>query len=95
MEPTIWELQSAWKDAAHDSGLASANRKARDTLFNLRRAKNTWVGQDENKLRIELDAYLRQFCHCSDGPFHYESCPFYTDKNPFADLGALMSGRKS
>lgn len=30
-------------------------------------------------------------CECSDGPYHYESCPLFTGRNPFAEFGAALS----
>lgn len=69
-------------------------------IINLRNSKTSWIGKAENDLRFKVDEFLRKIyqiqalnCHCSDGPFHYEICPFYNEdhNNMFAKLGEQWS----
>jgi hypothetical protein len=58
-EPTIDELQHAWTEAIYAEDIPGARAETRQKLTELRHAKTTWVGVDENRLRFALDDYLR------------------------------------
>lgn len=94
MEPTIQQIQSAWTDALNCQDIIGAKGETREVLIQLRKAKHTWVGSEENNFRVALDAYLGQYCRCPDGPYHYPQCPLFTDKDTFAELGEAFNKAK-
>jgi hypothetical protein len=57
-QPTLQELHTAWTDAINCESIGGARAETRQRLQELRNAKHTWVGAEENKLRFALDAYL-------------------------------------
>lgn len=59
MQPTADEINRAWTVAIECEGIGGARAESVGELLKLRRAKTTWVGPDENKLRFALDDYLR------------------------------------
>ena len=91
-QPTIQELQTAWTICIELEGIAGAQSQAKIDLRRIRDRKHTWVGKQENELRFAIDRYLSA-CVCSDGPFHYDTCPLYdADKpNPFEQLGKALT----
>ena len=58
-EPTNEELSVAWTRAICLDGIAGAGVEALVALQNLRNRRSTWFGEDENRLRVCLDNYLR------------------------------------
>ena len=58
MEPTLQQLRGALNNCCLSYAFGD-QAYALEKLKALRAAKNSWIGQEENEFRFELDHYLK------------------------------------
>lgn len=59
-QPTYDDLVRAWNAAIVCQDIGGSRAETMQELITLREKKTTWLGKEENDLRLALDAYLRE-----------------------------------
>lgn len=61
-QPTIEEIKSAWNEFFQVIDIAGARSDALRNLIDLRKAKTTWIGAEENDFMFKINQFLDEWC---------------------------------